>query len=115
MPNTKHRVFAPQEPSRFDVTMRLWVPTMNLKPAEKFGELVVCLPPNANRLQSVPLIAALEDRLKDYCEDDYLVAIGDPTLIAAAACICARRTHGVLRLLKWDRLMSDYVLVEVRV
>ncbi len=111
----KPRVFAPQQPSRFDTATRLWIPTMNMAPAEKYGELVVLLPPNANRLHTAPLVAAMSERMKDFNDQDWLVAIGDPSLIAAAACIAARKTGGLLRLLKWDRMTSDYLTTEIRV
>ena len=104
------RVFAPQQPSRFDTSTRLWIPTMNMQPAAKYGELVVLLPPNANRLHTVPLLEALKAGMADW-----LVAVGDPSLIAAAACIASRKTGGILRLLKWDRLTSDYIAAEMTI
>jgi hypothetical protein len=88
---------------------------MNMQPALRFGELVVLLPPNANRLHSVPLIEAMKEGMKNFSESDYLVCVGDPSLIAAAACIAMRKANGLLRLLKWDRLTSDYISVEIRI
>ena len=107
------RVFAPQIPSRYDSATRLWVPTMNMDPATKHGELVVMLPANANRMHTAPLVAAMRERLLDFGPADALVAVGDPTLIAAAALIAARKTGGAVRMLKWDRMAGDYILVEV--
>lgn len=107
------RVFAPQVPSRYDSATRLWIPTMNLEPAHRYGEVVVMLPPNANRLHTAPLIAAMREQMADFNDRDCLIAVGDPTLIAAAALIAARKTGGVVRMLKWDRMAGDYLLVEV--
>lgn len=107
------RVFVPQVPSRFDATLNAWLPTVNLKPAERYGELVVMLPPHANRLGTAPLVTALRERMVTFGEDDWLVALGDPSLIAAAACIAARRCGGRLRLLKWDRIASQYITTEM--
>lgn len=109
------RVYAPQLPSRYDAASKLWIPTMNLSPAERYGELVVLLPPNANRLHTAPLVAALRERMAEFGEDDWLVAVGDPSLIAAAACIASKQAGGVLRLLKWDRLASDYIATVMNV
>ena len=106
------RVFAPQLPSRFDTATRLWVPSVNIEPAGKFGEVIVMLPPQANRLHTAPLITAMKERMADYSAEDYLVAVGDPSLIAAASIIAWKRA-GVLKMLKWDRLTSDYIAVEV--
>lgn len=109
----KPRVFAPQVPSRYDSATRLWVPTMNMEPAEKHGKLVVMLPPNANRMHTAPLIAAMREQMADYTDSDMLVAVGDPTLIAVAALIAARKTGGPVRMLKWDRMAGDYLVVDV--
>lgn len=108
------RVFAPMLPSRFDTGTRMWLPMMNIDPAKKFGDVVICLPPESNRLTTAPLVAALREKLADFTENDWLVAIGDPSLIAAAAVITARKTNGLLRLLKWDRMASDYLPTEIR-
>lgn len=110
---TTPRVFAPQVPSRYDTATRLWIPTINMEPARKHGELVVVLPPNANRLHTAPLVQAMRERMADYGPEDALVAVGDPTLIAIGAVIAARATGGRLRMLKWDRMAGDYLLAEV--
>lgn len=109
------KVYAPQQPSRFDVASRLWIPTMNMQAAEKYGPLVVMLPPNANRLHTAPLLASLKESMSAFTAEDWLVAVGDPSLIAAAACIAVRKTGGLLRLLKWDRMTSDYLPTEMKI
>lgn len=109
------KVYVPQQPSRFDSSTRLWIPTVNVSPAATFGEIIVMLPPNANRLHTAPLVAALKDKMADYQADDYIVAVGDPSLIAAAACIASNKTGGTLRLLKWDRMSSAYIPVELTI
>lgn len=109
MPN----VYAPQVPSKYDAATKLWLPSVNLQPAKRFGELVVMLPPNANRLHINPLITALREQMKDYGAEDYIIAVGDPSLIAAASCIAVKKTNGILRILKWDRQSSAYIPVEV--
>lgn len=109
------RVFAPSIPSRFDAASHLWIPSVEISPAEKFGKLVVMLPPNAARAGLAPCVAAMKERMEDFTEEDYLIGIGDPSLIGAASCIAARKTGGLLRMLKWDRMAKDYYLAEVRV
>jgi hypothetical protein len=109
------KVYAPQVPSKYDPATKLWVPTLNLDHAKSFGEVVVMLPPNANRLHINPLVTALRDQMKDFTEEDYIIAVGDPSLIAAAACIAARKTGGLLRILKWDRQSNSYIAVEANV
>jgi hypothetical protein len=109
------KVYAPQVPSKYDPATKLWLPSINLDPAKAFGEIVVMLPPNANRLHINPLIVALREQMKDFSADDHVVAVGDPSLIAAAACIAVRKTGGLLRILKWDRQTSAYISVEATI
>lgn len=109
------KIYIPQVPSRYDTAVRAWVPTVNLDPAKEFGELVVMLPPNANRLHISPILAALREKMADYEKGDAIVAVGDPSILAAAACIAARKTGGELRMLKWDRILGNYIAVEMKV
>jgi hypothetical protein len=109
-----NKVYAPQQPSRMDAGTRLWIPTVNLDDARRWGEVVVMLPPDANRLHTAPLVAAMKDRMADFDDGDHLIAVGDPSLIAAAACIAVRKTGGTLRMLKWDRQSSNYISVELK-
>ena len=109
------KVFVPQQPSRYDTGTQLWVPTINLEPASKHGEIIVLLPPEANRLHTAPLVEVLKERMTGYTQEDFIVAVGDPTLMVAATCIAARMTRGLVRMLKWDRRTGDYVAVEIRV
>jgi hypothetical protein len=108
------KVFIPQVRSRFDAATKLWIPTVNLRPAEKFGELVTLLPPNANQLHLAPLVTVMRERMGDVTDEDYILALGDPSLIGAASAIMVRKT-GKLRMLKWDRETQDYLSVEVAV
>lgn len=108
------KVFIPSIPSRFDPGSKLWIPTVEAKPAERFGELVIMLPPNGARAGLVPCVDAIREKMRDITADDYIVCVGDPSLIGAACCIAARKTGGLLRMLKWDRMAKDYFLAEVR-
>lgn len=107
------KVFVPQVPSRFEKGVG-WVPQVDLSAAGKFGEIIVMLPPEANRLHTSPLAAALREKMSDFSKEDYLVAVGDPTIIGVAAALAAVKTGGLLRFLKWDRQTSDYIVTEFR-
>lgn len=108
------KVYIPQVPSRFDTSVGMWVPSVNMSPAEQYGQLVVMLPPDANRLHVAPLVAAMKEQMSDFTDEDYVVAVGDPSLIAAAAVIATRKSHGTLRILKWDRIRAEYIPVEIQ-
>jgi hypothetical protein len=108
------KVYVPMVPSRFDTGLQMWVPTINLDPAKKHGELVIMAPPNANRLNIQPIMEIMHGKMRSFSRDDFLVAVGDPALIAAAVAVAVTKTGGYLRLLKWDRQTSDYVEVELQ-
>jgi hypothetical protein len=108
------KVYAPQLPSKFDAPTGLWVPSINIEPARKHGDLVVMLPPQANRMHISPLIVALREKMRDFTGEDWIVAVGDPSLIAVVACLATQKTGGVLRLLKWDRMSADYLTTEAQ-
>lgn len=105
------RVFIPQIPSRYDTNAEAWMPTVNIDPARKFGELNVMLPPEANRLELSSIVSVLKRMMKDFGPNDYVLALGDPMIIALAA-VLAERAAGTLRLLKWDRMQREYILME---
>jgi hypothetical protein len=105
-------VYVPQEPSRWDAALQMHVPSVNLRPAMKYGSIKVLMPPNISVMFASPTVQALKEKLAHATADDFLVAVGDPTLIATCAGIMLRR-HGRLNLLKWDRRESQYALVEV--
>jgi hypothetical protein len=52
--------------------------------------------------------------MEDFEDGDFVIAVGDPTILSAVAVLAARKSGGVLRMLKWDRQSSDYVAVEMR-
>lgn len=105
--------FIPQQPSKYDRDTKLWIPIVDLEAVKQYGEPVVMIPPNAGRGNTAPLIDVMKAKMKNYTVDDYIVALGDPSLIAAAACIAARATGGIIKMLKWDRVMKNYISVEV--
>jgi hypothetical protein len=108
-------VYIPQVPSRFDNVAGVWYPTVSIKSAAAFGELRVMLPPEASRLDPEKVLMELKGHMREFSEDDYLLALGSPTIYSMAAVIAANKTDGFLRLLEWDRRESAYKLVEVQV
>lgn len=108
-------VYIPQMPTKFDRASNLWIPIININPAKRFGALITMLPPAAGRNSIETCVDSLERSMEDFGTEDLLVALGDPTIYAIAACIAARKTGGLLRMLKWDRQLGDYLLVEAQV
>lgn len=109
-----NRVFIPHVPAQLNAETKIWTPTVNIEPAKKFGELHVLFDPSVSRAAIAPMAAAMRERMRDFDEGDFVCALGDPTLIGVACAIATRNAGGLLRLLKWDRMFKEYVLIEVR-
>lgn len=100
------RVFITQRPSV--KTAQGWADKYDITTAEHFGRLVEILPRGNIPKLVGPTIGRLEDALQDFTDRDYLLMLGDPIAISIASVIAARKTGGILRLLKWDRHQGEY-------
>ena len=86
----------------------------NIRSAEKFGDLKVLLSDNKQIvLSSGPLTHKLKKELSTFCDDDYLLLMGDPAAIAIAGAVACERNNGKMRLLKWDRQERQYFPIDV--
>jgi hypothetical protein len=89
-------------------------PGKNVLGAGQFGELVRLLPPNQQIVFSAqPVVRKLRDMLKNFCDDDFLLAIGDPAAIGIACAVAAENNRGRFKMLKWDRHNMAYYPVQV--
>lgn len=115
MSQREPKVFVTQVPSRRDVATGMWVPTVNIAPAEQFGEVVQLLPPGSQFFAAAEVTRLLKQRLHelDYQQGDYLLPLGNPVIMAVASAIAARRSNGCLNVLVWDRQTSTYVPYEL--
>ena len=112
MSNTnENRVLVTQLPSRREGDS--WVPSIDISPAQKWGEIKILLPMGMNfptaDLVREQLYSALEvfDR-----ERDILLPMGDP-IVQAFACAMLGAHFGQFRMLKWDRHDKAYNVFEI--
>jgi folate-dependent tRNA-U54 methylase TrmFO/GidA len=86
----------------------------NIRSAEKFGDLKVVLPDNRQIvLSSGPLTFKLRHELKDFNDNDYLLLMGDPAIIAVAGAVVSEVNGGKFKVLKWDRDEKRYYDIEI--
>lgn len=90
-----------------------WVSEFDITPALEFGKVEILMPPGHSFFSPVPVIRALREKLKDFSDDDYLLPIGDPSIMVAAAMIAGEKTGGRIKLLKWDRFQQAYIPVQL--
>lgn len=107
--------FVPQEPTRFDRQTGTRRAVIDLTPALRYGRLRICLPPAVSLFATHPVAVALRERMKDFTSEDYLIAVGDPTLIGIAFHIAAQKTGGRFKQLKWDRATSQYLALDISI
>ena len=108
-------VYIVQEPQRRDRITGEFVPTFDLTPAAVYGDLKVILPPGNVMLSPAPMIAKLKHELRNFCDDDYLLAVGDPAAMTTAAAIAAKFNRGKYALLKWDREARAYITIPIEI
>lgn len=85
------------------------VPKYDLTPASIYGPMEVLLRTNNVGLSLQPIVAEFKRKLKDYSDDDYILATGDPIAIGIAVSVAAKNNRGRVNLLKWDRQTRQYV------
>lgn len=90
-----------------------WVPLFDLTAALQYGEIMVLMPAGASLFSTVPTVRSLKDKLEQFCDEDYLLPMGDPAIMAVAAMIAAHNNGGRVKILKWDRGFSRYVPIQV--
>ena len=64
-------------------------------------------------ITSGPIAFKLKQELKNFNDDDYLLLIGDPAIIAVAAAVAAKVNNGFFKVLKWDRDDKTYYDIEI--
>jgi len=59
-----------------------------------------------------PFVHKMKKNLKDIREKDYVLCMGDPTVIAASCAIVSDFTMGKFSLLKWDKQERRYIPIK---
>ena len=89
-------------------------PGVDMTDALRFGDFKELLPRKDQlAISSQPVIHALKNKLKNLSDDDYLLCLGDPSIISIVSAVAASLNRGRFKLLKWDRKLEKYYPVEV--
>lgn len=107
------RVFVPQVFEKFNEARQRFEPVFDLSTAAVFGTLTPILNPTDNPIYLARLTSRIREALKDFdCERDHFLAIGDPSLIAVCSGLILRRQQQ-FKMLKWDKKMGRYIVMEI--
>lgn len=89
-------------------------PRVNILAAGRYGELIPLLNPGKQiTLSSSPVVRLMRQKLKDYNDDDFILAMGDPVAIGISCIIASEVNNGKVNILKWDRENSCYYNVKI--
>lgn len=109
------RVFVVQQPAK--LIGGEWRPIFDINPAKKFGKLnFIMIRPGNIFLDALPnVLDHMKNVLHDFGDEDFILPTGEPIAIAAAALIAGLANHGRVKVLKWDRLKSEYIIVQITI
>lgn len=107
------RVFVVQNQHRWDRDERAFVPKYDISSAHQFGNTVELLSPTAAPFNPGPILDELRAKLADFGDEDYILCIGNPLLLAWAFAIAADANHGAAKALQWSGKDHRYIPVEV--
>lgn len=96
------KVYVINEPLRRDHATGGFGRFLNIRPAAQFGELVYVLPAGQLPADPQPSLTMLHEKLSAYTPADYLLLIGEVTMIGAAAAIAAHYAKGTIQTLRWE-------------
>lgn len=108
-------VYVIQEPTRRNRTTGELEPTFDLTPASIYGELKVMLPPGPVMLSPQPMLDKMHHELRNYCDDDYILAVGPTAAISAVGGIAGKYNRGHYSLLQWDRKAQAYIILRMKI
>lgn len=89
------------------------VPQFDTSPANMFGRVVEILKPSLSPFEPQTVLRELNVQLEDFCDDDWLLLIGNPILISMAFAIAADVNDGRVRVLQWHGKRREYTPVEI--
>lgn len=102
------RVFIAQEPMRKDANGRWVSKGLDIASANEYGEIIIIWGPESSIMSRNYMEAEALKAADAYDElNDYVVALGSPTLISILAWAIGSRGK-MLRVLEWDRSMQRY-------
>lgn len=108
-------VYAVQEPCSYDKATQRWLPRINIYNASEFGEVVTLIPPDQVNAAMVtkPTLHKLRRALRDFSDDDYILPVGDVTLVGMAIAVALRENRSRANILRWNRNERKYDVVAV--
>lgn len=83
-----------------------------LEKASDFGQIKFILEPAAHPFNQKSILGKFHSLLTEFCDDDYLILVGNPILLGMASAIAANYNSGRVKFLQWSPKGERYVLVQ---
>jgi hypothetical protein len=109
-------VYVVQQQYRYDPEAQAVVPKHDLSPAQQYGELRVLLHHRTtieHERSTSWVVSKMNLLLRNFCDQDYLLLVGHPSLIGLALALAAANNDGRVKQLIWDSRHRFYTPVEV--
>lgn len=105
------RVWVVQSNMKRDPATGAWTPKFDLTEASAFGKLEFIFGHGQAALMAPSAKAAIRERLMDFDPDDFVLPIGDNTLVFMVAQELNAAGFERVKLLRWDRQQKRYDVV----
>ena len=83
-------------------------PKYDLRDINQYGQPIEVLHWQVSPLATAPAMAELRNALRNYSDDDYLLAIGAGAFLIAAGAIAAQHNNGRVHVLYWNGDAQKY-------
>lgn len=104
------KVYLVQMPKRKDRVTGQLSDFCDISPARIFGDIEPALFPSFGAGYFTQNdVHEVRRRLKDYCDEDSLLLIGDPAAMALSAVLAAEVNRGQYSVLRWDNMRHEYM------
>lgn len=105
-PRKRGRVYVVQRPTRR--SSGVVAPTMDLTPAEAYGDLFYVLPDHLPNDSLASHVGAVRTKMAHYGDDDYLLLVGYPAFMGVVMYYAAENNRGRVNVLRWNRVKNTY-------
>lgn len=107
-------VYVVQKQMHLDREKQEYVERFNLEPAKEYGELRYLLSPTAAPFRPDSVLEDLEEGLKDFTDEDFLLLVGNPVLIGLASALAAIKS-GTVNFLQWSGKDQKYLCIRAEI
>ena len=108
------KVYVVQKQMKQDYQSGEFVEKFDLSPAKQYGELVYLLSPTCAAWKPEKPMKELQEGLKDFTENDYILLIGNPVLLGLASIFAADRVDSI-NFLQWSGRNQRYEVINAKI